>query len=64
MTADEIKPHLDHVVAIYLRDGVSLTGKLARIEPHAGPLAYHVLSVDGEVPPVLVAASEIERIEN
>ncbi len=64
MTAEEILPYLDHIVAIYLHGGASLTGKLARIEPHAGPLAYHVLSVDGEVPPVLVSASEIEHIEN
>ena len=64
MTAEEIDLHLDHLVAIYLRDGASLTGKLTRIEPHAGPLAYHVLSIDGEVPPVLVSASEIERIED
>lgn len=63
MTAQEIDVHLDHMVAVYLQSGASLTGMLARIEPHAGPLAYHVVSVDGEVPPVLVTAAEIERIE-
>jgi hypothetical protein len=63
MTAEEISPHLDRMVAVYLDSGASLTGTLVSIEPHAGPLAYHVVSVDGEVPPVLVSASEIERIE-
>ena len=64
MTAEQIDPYLNHVVAVYLRNGASLTGKLAPIEPHVGLTAYHVLSVDGEVPPVRVSASEIERIDD
>jgi len=62
MTTAELQPFLGRIVAVYSADDAVITGKLERLEQNGGPTAYHILSADGEVPPVTLDASEIVRV--
>ncbi len=59
MTDEELAPFVGKEVAVHHAAGNVVTGTLRHPEP-TGP--YHVVSSDGEVPPVPLARDEIERI--
>ena len=64
MTTAEIESFVGRNVSVTTNASNNpITGKLVRLDRSAGPTSYHVLSVDGEVPPVLLDAAEIIAVD-